>query len=67
MVSLGRVPSVALTLVLIAAIFVGGFLVLDGLDDDLAANSYGANATAALNEGMDNIVQYAPTYSQENF
>ena len=53
--TLEQIPSVVMTLVLAAAIFVAGFLVTDGLDDDLAANSYAANATDAIDEGMYNV------------
>lgn len=62
MVSLGEVPGVAITLVLVAAIFVAGFLVTDGLDDGLTANSFAANATDEIDEGMYNVVEYAPTW-----
>lgn len=62
MVALADVPAVAITLVLVAAIFVAGFLVTDGLDDSLTANSYAANATDELDEGMYNVVEYAPTW-----
>jgi len=37
---LGDLPNTALLLVFVAVIFVAGFLVLSGLDDDLTANSY---------------------------
>jgi hypothetical protein len=79
------VPGVALTLVLIAAVMVAGFLVIDGLDDNLAQceSGYIYNATKCqlatnvsitsdeenaflavgrLNEGMYNIVDYAPQW-----
>jgi hypothetical protein len=59
--TLEQIPSVVMTLVLAAAIFVAGFLVTDGLDDDLAANSYAANATDAIDEGMYNVTEYIPT------
>ena len=62
MAQLSDVPGIALTMVLIAAIFVAGFLVIDGLDDNLSANSYAANSTAKLNEGMFNVVDYAPQW-----
>ena len=62
MVNLNAVPGIALTMVLVAAIFVGGFLVLDGLDDDLTANSAAANATTDITSAMENITDYAPTW-----
>ena len=58
--TLEQVPAVIMALVLAAAIFVAGFLVVDGLDDDLTANSYAANATANIAEGMDNVSSYMP-------
>ena len=45
-----------------AVVFVAGFLVLDGLDSDLTANSYAANASSNLQAGMDNITGYASTW-----
>ena len=72
--SLGEVPTVALTFVLIAAIFVAGFLVLDGLDDDLVPNTAGCNSTAktacgyaynatlTMNGALDNIIDFASTW-----
>ena len=60
--SLGQVPTVALTFVLIAAIFVAGFLVLDGLDDDLTANSYAMNATTTMNGALENVIDFAATW-----
>ena len=60
--NLGELPNVAMALIFIAVIFVAGFLVLDGLDDDLTANSYAANASADISEGMGTITEYAPTW-----
>lgn len=60
--NLGDLPNTAILFVFVAVIFVAGFLVLDGLDTDLTANSYGANASANVQEGMDNITSYAPTW-----
>lgn len=37
---LGDLPNTAILLVFVAVVFVAGFLVLDGLDADLTANSY---------------------------
>ena len=59
---LGDLPNTALLLVFVAVIFVAGFLVLDGLDDDLTADSYAANASANIQEGMDNVTNYAATW-----
>lgn len=58
--SLEQVPAVIMAMVLAAAIFVAGFLVIDGLDDDLTANSYAANATANVAESLDNVSGYLP-------
>lgn len=60
--SLGSVPTVALSFVLIAAIFVAGFLVLDGLSSDLEADSYGANATDTMSVAMENVIDFAATW-----
>jgi hypothetical protein len=60
-ISLDDLPNVAITLVLIAAIFVAGFLVLAGLKSGVTD----ADATAAINnvtKGMTNVVTYAPTW-----
>ena len=60
--SIGEIPTVALTFVLIAAIFVAGFLVLDGLDDDLTAGSFAINATTTMNTALENIIDFAATW-----
>lgn len=60
-ITLSNLPAVALSLVMAAAIFVAAFLVTDGLDDDLAANSFAANATDKIDEGMYNLTEYIPT------
>lgn len=60
--NLGDLPNTVLTLVFVAVIFVAGFLVLSGLDADLTANSYAANASSAIQEGMDNVTDYAGTW-----
>lgn len=59
---LSDLPNTTLTLVFVAVIFVAGFLVLNGLDGDLTANSYAANASSAIQEGMDNVTDYAGTW-----
>lgn len=59
---LGDLPNTAILLVFVAVVFVAGFLVLDGLDADLTANSYGANASANIQAGMDNVTSYASTW-----
>ena len=59
---LGDVPTTALTFVFVAVIIVAGFLVLTGLDTDLAANSYAANASSKMQAGLDNITDYASTW-----
>jgi hypothetical protein len=60
--TLGEVPTVALTFVLIAAIFVSGFLVVAGLGTGLQVNSAAANSTTLVTTGLSNIVSYAPTW-----
>ena len=59
---LGDVPQTALTLVFVAVILVAGFLVLTGLDTDLADDSYAQNASTKIQSGMDNITDYASTW-----
>ena len=61
MVGLSDLPTIAITFTLVAALFVAGFLVVDGLGDsttDAAATSAVLNVT----EGMSNIVEYAPIW-----
>jgi len=61
MAGLTELPGVAMTLVMVAVIFVAGFLVLEGLED----STTGADATNAINNvsaGLTNIVEYAPTW-----
>lgn len=60
LVSLGDAPGVALQLVLIAAIFVAGFLVVTGLGDS-TTNADAGFAVANITEGMSNITGYMPT------
>lgn len=54
-------PNVAVTLVLIGAIFVAGFLVVTGLGDS-TTNTDATNAVNNVTQGMTNIVTYAPTW-----
>lgn len=61
-VQLGSLPTVAITLVFTAVVFVAGFLVLTGLDGDLTANSYAANASSDIQSGMGNVTNYASTW-----
>lgn len=56
------VPAVLLGMLLIAVIGVATFLALDGLDDNLTANSEGANATDKITVGIGNIFDLAPTW-----
>jgi len=61
MVGLSELPTLAITFVLVAALFVSGFLVVSGLGDsttDPAATS----AVANVSQGMLNIVTYAPIW-----
>lgn len=58
---LDSVPSTAITFVIVAVVFVVGYLVLAGL----GANTSNASATSAINNltaGLDNIVSFAPTW-----
>lgn len=49
-------------MVVIAAVFVAGFLVLSGLQSDLTAGTSAYNATTEVTTGLTNIVSYAPTW-----
>ncbi len=60
-IGLGSLPTIAITLVVVAAVFVAGFLAIDGLSESTVANSYAANSTAAIEEGMYNITNFLPT------
>ena len=63
---LDAVPGVAIAFVVIAVIFVVGYLVLAGLTNSITANSVANNNTIAqignLSTGLDNIVTFAPTW-----
>ena len=61
MVGMAELPQIAITFVLVAALFVAGFLVVGGLGDsttDVDATSAVANVTT----GMLNVVTYAPIW-----
>lgn len=60
-IGLGSLPTIAITLVVVAAVFVAGFLALDGLSESTTAGSYAANSTAAIEEGMYNVTNFLPT------
>jgi len=60
-IGLGSLPTIAITLVVVAAVFVAGFLAIDGLSESTVADSYAANSTAAIEEGMYNITNFLPT------
>lgn len=62
MMTFQTIPVIILALVVSAAIGVAGFLALDGLDNNLTANSEGFNATANITVGMGNIFDFAPTW-----
>ena len=62
MVAFERVPTILVAMLVIAVVGVSTFLALDGLDDNLTANSEGANATAAITTGVGNIFDLAPTW-----
>jgi hypothetical protein len=59
--TLGNVPGLALTMVFIAAIFVGGYLVLAGLGNSSTDTSV-TGAVQNMTSAFDNIVTYAPTW-----
>lgn len=59
-VSLGDTPNIALTLILVAAVFVGGFLVLEGLRDGINYSQdqyYSASAANGCNSTDTNQCQ----------
>lgn len=60
--SLDAIPRVLMVMLLVAVIGVATFLALDGLDDNLTANSEAANATAKITTGVGNIFDLAPTW-----
>lgn len=59
--ALSDLQNIALVLVVVAGVFVGGFLALDSLSATLTANSYAANSTGAIEEAMYNITSLLPT------
>jgi hypothetical protein len=60
-IGLGSLPTIAITLVVVAAVFLAGFLAIDGLKESTTAGSYAANSTAAIEEGMYNVTNFLPT------
>lgn len=60
-IGLGNLPTYAIALVVVAAVFIGGFLALQSLGTGLTANSYAANATSAIEQSMYNITSLLPT------
>ena len=61
MVSMSELPTLAITFVLVAALFVAGFLVVEGLGDS-TTDASATSAIANVTEGMGNITAYAPTW-----
>ena len=61
MVGISELPGLAITFVLVAALFVAGFLVVGGLGDS-TDDASAASAVANVSEGMLNIVSYAPIW-----
>lgn len=59
--TLGEIPDVALTLVFIAAIFVGGYLVLAGLGNASTSTAV-QGAVGNMTGAFDNVITYAPTW-----
>ncbi len=62
MVALDRVPAVMLILLVIAVVGVATFLAIDGLQAELVQNSSGDNASQAIEQGIENIFDLAPTW-----
>lgn len=60
MASLGQLPQIALTMVVVAAFFVAGFLVLDGLDDNIT-NGDALRSTGNVTQALSNSTTYLPT------
>ena len=61
MVSISELPSLAITFVLVGALFVAGFLVINGLGD-ATSDASATSAVANVSAGMLNIVTYAPIW-----
>ena len=61
MVGLNELPTIAITFTLVAALFVAGFLVVDGLGDS-TSDADATHAVANVTAGMSNIVEYAPVW-----
>ena len=59
-ISLGALPGIAITLVIVAAVFLGGFLAVDALSDSVETNSSAANATEDVETTMSNVTGFLP-------
>lgn len=57
---LAGLVGVVIIVVVAAIVAIFGFDVLDTVDNDFAANSYGANASADAQEGISNITAKFP-------
>lgn len=65
--TLGELPAIVLTLIFVATILVGGYLVLDGLgtaatDGNDSSTSQAEAAVNNMTASFDNVVTYAPTW-----
>lgn len=61
MVSLSEIPNTAITLVLVAAVFVAGFLILAGMDE-ATTDANAGYAIANLTNALKAIIGYAPVW-----
>ena len=67
MVSMSELPTLAITFVLVAALFVAGFLVVAGLNESITDSNASTTTTGEaivgnVSEGMSNVVSYAPVW-----
>lgn len=61
MAALRDLPNVAMSFIMVAVIFVAGFLVLAGLGDS-TTDADATNAIGNVTSGLNNIISYAPIW-----
>lgn len=59
--TIGQLPTLVITLVLVAALFVSGYLILAGLGDS-STNAGVQTAVGNLTLTFDNVISYSPTW-----
>ena len=60
-IALGDMPNVVMTLIIVAAFLVGGFLAIEGIQAGLTANSNADNATDVVITGLSNTTDQIDT------